>query len=128
MLLTFSGLHLSLCIGSKPELLSWSSAWASAGFSLVSALFLSWAEGPDAQARGRLVELHRRRSDAEREVGVVYALWFFLDVLGVHKFDLNKFGMGILYIFAGGLLLIGWLVDLFAIPAQVRKFNEQIGQ
>jgi TM2 domain-containing membrane protein YozV len=55
-------------------------------------------------------------------------LWFFLGVLGVHKFYLNKFGMGILYIFTGGLLLIGWLVDLFTIPAQVRKFNEQLGQ
>ena len=64
----------------------------------------------------------------KREVWVVYALWFFLGVLGVHKFYLNKFGMGILYIFTGGLLLIGWLVDLFTIPAQVRKFNEQIGQ
>lgn len=64
----------------------------------------------------------------KRELWVVYMLWFFLGLIGVHKFYLNKFGMGILYIFTGGIFLIGWLVDLFTIPSQVRKYNEQIAQ
>jgi hypothetical protein len=35
-------------------------------------------------------------------------------------------GWGILYIFTGGLFLIGWLVDIFTIPSQVRRYNEQL--
>jgi serine/threonine protein kinase/TM2 domain-containing membrane protein YozV len=62
----------------------------------------------------------------KRELWVVYMLWFFFGLIGVHKFYLNKFGMGILYIFTGGIFLIGWFIDLFTIPRQVRIYNEQI--
>ena len=62
----------------------------------------------------------------KRELWVTYLLWFFLGLIGVHKFYLNKFGWGILYILTGGILLIGWIVDLFTIPMQVRAYNEQI--
>jgi TM2 domain-containing membrane protein YozV len=62
----------------------------------------------------------------KKEVWVTYLLWFFFGPLGVHKFYLNKFGMGILYILTGGLFLIGWLIDLFTIPRQVRHYNEQV--
>ena len=62
----------------------------------------------------------------KRELWIVYLLWFFLGLIGVHKFYLNKFGWGILYILTGGIFLIGWIVDLFTIPMQVRAYNEQI--
>ena len=64
----------------------------------------------------------------KREVWVTYLLWFLFGTIGVHKFYLNKFGMGILYIFTCGLFFIGLLIDLFTIPSQVRKYNECIGQ
>ncbi|MHB9138522.1 MAG: TM2 domain-containing protein [Victivallaceae bacterium] len=64
----------------------------------------------------------------KREVWVTYLLWFLFGTIGVHKFYLNKFGMGILYIFTGGLFLIGLLVDLFTIPRQVRKYNDSIAK
>ena len=64
----------------------------------------------------------------KREVWVTYLLWFLFGYIGVHKFYLNKFGMGILYILTGGLFFIGLLIDLFTIPSQVRKYNESIGQ
>ena len=62
----------------------------------------------------------------KRELWVVYLLWFFFGLIGVHKFYLNKFGMGILYILTGGILLVGWIIDLFTIPSQVRAYNEQV--
>jgi hypothetical protein len=34
--------------------------------------------------------------------------------------------MGILYIFTGGIFMIGWLIDLFTLPSQVRKYNQEI--
>ncbi|MEJ2102428.1 MAG: TM2 domain-containing protein [Desulfobacterales bacterium] len=62
----------------------------------------------------------------ERELWVAYILWFFLGFVGVHKFYVNKMGMGILYIFTGGLFVIGWLIDLFTLPSQVRKYNAEV--
>lgn len=62
----------------------------------------------------------------ERELWVAYLLWFFLALIGVHKFYVGKIGMGILYIFTGGIFMIGWLIDLFNLPSQVRKYNQEI--
>jgi TM2 domain-containing membrane protein YozV/uncharacterized protein YccT (UPF0319 family) len=38
-------------------------------------------------------------------------LWFFLGLLGIHRFYLGHIGMGVLYLITGGLCGIGWLVD-----------------
>lgn len=42
-------------------------------------------------------------------------LCIFLGALGVHKFYEGKIGMGILYIFTGGLFCIGVIVDLITL-------------
>ncbi len=42
---------------------------------------------------------------------VAFFLCFFLGYLGAHKFYEGKLGMGILYLFTGGLFGIGWLID-----------------
>jgi TM2 domain-containing membrane protein YozV len=62
----------------------------------------------------------------EKEIWVAYLLWFLLGFLGVHKFYLGKIGWGILYIFTGGLFLVGLLIDLFTLPSQVRRANEEL--
>ena len=62
----------------------------------------------------------------EKETWVAYLLWFFLGLAGVHKFYLGKTGWGILYILTGGLFLVGWLIDIFTIPSQVRRTNEEL--
>ncbi len=61
-----------------------------------------------------------------KDVGVAYLLWFFLGALGAHKFYLGRIGMGVLYIFTGALLGIGWLVDLFTLPTQTRAANARL--
>ena len=43
---------------------------------------------------------------------VVFLLCLFVGVFGVHYFYVGKIGMGILYLFTGGLFGIGWLVDI----------------
>lgn len=55
--------------------------------------------------------------------GIAYLLWFFLGVLGVHKFYLEKFAVGIIYLLTGGLFLIGWIYDLFTLGNQVDVYN-----
>lgn len=62
----------------------------------------------------------------EREVWVTYLLWFFAGVFGVHKFYLDNFGMGLIYLLTGGLFMVGWFVDLFTIPFQVAGYNAKV--
>lgn len=42
---------------------------------------------------------------------ITVVLWFFLGLLGFHRFYLGHIGMGILYLLTGGLCGIGWLID-----------------
>lgn len=60
-----------------------------------------------------------------RDLAITYILWFFLGLFGIHHFYLGKFGRGLLWLLTGGLLGIGWLVDLFTLPSQVRTVNAQ---
>ena len=49
-----------------------------------------------------------------------YILWIF-GFTGSHRFYYGKPLMGTIYFFTFGLLLVGWIVDLFLIPAMDRQ-------
>lgn len=49
-----------------------------------------------------------------------YLLWIF-GFMGAHRFYYGRPVSGTIYFFTLGLLLIGWLVDLFLIPALDRQ-------
>jgi len=49
-----------------------------------------------------------------------YILWIF-GFLGAHRFYYGRPISGTIYFFTLGLLLIGWLVDLFLIPSMNRE-------
>lgn len=42
-------------------------------------------------------------------------LWLLIGEIGGHMFYVGRFGMGLLYLFTGGLFGIGWLIDLILI-------------
>ena len=46
---------------------------------------------------------------------VALLLCVFLGFFGAHKFYEGKAGMGIVYIFTGGLFGIGWMIDIIAL-------------
>ena len=46
---------------------------------------------------------------------VAFFLCLFLGILGVHKFYEGKILLGIVYLCTGGLLGIGWLIDLITL-------------
>ncbi len=57
-----------------------------------------------------------------------YILWIF-GFMGFHRFYYGKPITGTIWFFTAGLLLIGWLIDLFLIPGMARRaeFRYQAG-
>jgi TM2 domain-containing membrane protein YozV len=59
---------------------------------------------------------------------VGYVLWIF-GFVGAHRFYYGKPVTGTIWFFTAGLLLIGWIIDLFLIPGMDREadFRFQAG-
>ncbi len=51
------------------------------------------------------------QNDLIQKAWIDYAICFFLGSFGVHKFRDNKVGLGLLYLFTGGLFGFGWFYD-----------------
>jgi len=49
-----------------------------------------------------------------------YVLWIF-GFTGSHRFYYGKPVSGTIWLFTAGLLLIGWIIDLFLIPSMARR-------
>ncbi len=57
-------------------------------------------------------------------VVVGYILWIF-GFFGAHRFYYGRTISGIVYFLTAGLLLIGWIVDLFLIPSMDKEADIQ---
>ncbi len=62
-------------------------------------------------------------SDKSKKVALL--LCIFLGYFGVHQFYVGKIGKGLLYLFTGGLLGIGWIVDIVKIL--MGSFRDNVG-
>jgi hypothetical protein len=56
-----------------------------------------------------------------KENSVYFCLCLFLGFTGAHKFYKGKTLLGFVYLFTGGLFLIGWVVDLISLKDQTRS-------
>lgn len=65
---------------------------------------------------------------SEKKLAVAYGLWMlgFCGLFGLHRFYLGRPLTGFLWLFSGGVFLIGHIVDLFLIPKMVK--NESLPQ
>ena len=68
---------------------------------------------------GRVLSPHTMQQSTHLK-SVGYILWIF-GFLGAHRFYFGKPISGTLYLFTFGLFGIGWLVDLFLMPALERQ-------
>ncbi len=65
--------------------------------------------------------------DTPKSTGVAYLLWLlcFLGFFGIHRFYMGKWVTGLLWLFTGGLFLIGQIIDLFLIPGMADRANRR---
>ncbi len=63
--------------------------------------------------------MHAYQRDTHSKT-IGYVLWIF-GFIGAHRFYYGKTLTGVLYFFTLGLLFVGWIVDLFLIPAMDRE-------
>ena len=61
------------------------------------------------------------------DYSVAWILLTFLGAIGVHRFYIGKWITGLIYLFTGALLGLGWLYDLWTLNEQVSEINWQSG-
>lgn len=61
----------------------------------------------------------------EKSYTVSWILLTFLGWLGIHRFYLGKWITGLLYMFTGGLFLIGIIYDYWTLNETIRGVNRQ---
>lgn len=62
-------------------------------------------------------------SDKSKKTALI--LCIFLGFFGAHYFYVGRWGKGLLYLFTGGLFVIGWITDIFSIL--LGKFRDNVG-
>lgn len=56
---------------------------------------------------------------------VAWLLLTFLGIFGIHRFYMGKWITGLIWLFTGGLLLVGLLYDLWTLNGQVDEINRE---
>ena len=64
------------------------------------------------------------RNDDTHSKTIGYLLWIF-GFMGAHRFYYGRPVTGTIYFFTLGLLLVGWIVDLFLIPGMDRDADRR---
>ena len=64
-----------------------------------------------------------------KSTGGAYLLWLLclFGFFGIHRFYAGRWVTGLIWLFTGGLFLIGQFVDLFLIPTIIEEENRERG-
>ena len=52
----------------------------------------------------------------------------FLGVAGIQRFVIDQIGMGLLYVFTGGLCLIGTIIDIVNYKSLAFEYNQKVAR
>ncbi len=75
----------------------------------------------------RFAQAYRARRKDPQTILLTTILGFFI-VAGVQRFMLGQIGMGLLYLFTGGLCLIGTIVDLVNHRSLAFDYNRDVAR
>ena len=79
----------------------------------------------DSEQLALFASIYRsRRKDPQ--LILITCLIGFLGVSGIHRMLIGQIGLGLLYLFTGGLCLIGTIVDLLNYKTLALKYNENM--
>ena len=82
---------------------------------IVDLFFIPWMERTAA----------RKYSTGRIDYSVAWILQTFLGFFGAHRFYMGKVWTGVLWLFTGGLFLIGYLYDYCTLNGQIDEINEK---
>ncbi|MEM6302323.1 MAG: TM2 domain-containing protein [Pseudomonadota bacterium] len=68
-------------------------------------------------------EADRRYYEGDTDYSIAWILLTFLGIFGIHRFYQGKIFTGILYLFTGGLFLLGVLYDYWTLNEQIDELN-----
>jgi TM2 domain-containing membrane protein YozV len=78
---------------------------------------------PDQQVQQFAAMYRSRRKNPETIL--ILTLLGFIGIAGIHRFMLDQVGMGLLYLFTGGICLIGTIIDVVNYKRLAFEFNQK---
>lgn len=66
-----------------------------------------------------------RYEDGPKDYNITWVLLTFLGVFGIHRFYMEKWLTGLLYLVTGGLFLIGIVYDFWTLNGQLSDINRR---
>jgi len=65
-------------------------------------------------------------TSGNKDYTISWILLTFLGFFGIHRFYMEKWLTGLIWLFTGGLFLLGWLYDLWTLNEQVSEINQGV--
>lgn len=81
----------------------------------------------DEERAERFARAYRARRVEPQTILLTTVLGFII-IAGVQRFMLGQIGMGLLYLFTGGLCLVGTIVDLVNHQSLAFDYNREVAQ
>lgn len=79
----------------------------------------------DDQKLMNFANIYRARR-RDPQIMLLTTLLGFVAIAGVQRFLINQIGMGLLYLFTGGLCLIGTIIDLINYQDLAMEYNQRM--
>lgn len=70
-------------------------------------------------------EADKKYTTGSNDYTIAWLLLTFLGVFGVHRFYLGRYLTGIIWLFTGGLFLVGYLYDLWNLNGMISENNKK---
>ena len=65
-------------------------------------------------------------TSGDKDYTISWILLTFLGFFGIHRFYMEKWLTGLIWLLTGGLFLLGWLYDLWTLNEQVSEINQGV--